>query len=1106
MPSLRTLFFLPALLFLNRVSLHAQVPAFNQQQISNKTAVDPANARALDSLQMLNEAHFKTNRMPSLVQQYNSIMSPGTNSPGQSSHPMRIIRKNGDDVQRNPGSRTNAICYVISGRDFLNQDSLVLWSGDPTLTSDGNVIVSGESTDYSRLPWGEGGFCIKTDLEGNVIWAKIYDSVANVDYNYVNYFKSIELRNGSILLAGRTTNHVSGNDDFILTKLDNNGNIIWLKTYASKFWQGFNGSGDFFLLRDLQEDPVTGEIYFVGSHWGGLAAITKMDPADGHIIWSNAYHSWDSDYPFGIVINADKLLLFQLENGYSNDSYIDATAINKTNGDTLYSKHYVQTGDRYAARLYNTYGSVKLDNGHFLLSGPTTLYYEYPVYTGTVDLHHAGVIELDENLDFVKAYGFKNRIESNGYNTKVSLSPEGTGVFTMLRYISGYTAEVEVDLFKDELIYHQRKRLHYNEGIPYEPPTLPLGDGGFLNIKLMGDSTVFAVDGSRIDYCRMHTSDTASLCLGVKDSATSIWYFNFESTSRHVDSIYRNVFTESRVKTFVASDFATNLTPSCTITSDCDTLAITASATIVCPGTDITLTIHKNKECGSLVPLAYDINFVNQVTRLNDTTYSFNFSQPGGGYIYGSLLGCVLRKDSVYIQVIPARNSLYLGLDTVICPGNQVKLNAGSGFASYTWQDGSTDSIFMVTTPGKYYVTAVNSCGTMYTDTLEVTSHAPIPISIGPDRSKCNNDTLRLTAPSGFISYTWSSNYNISSLTGQEVIVDPLVDTMYIVAAEKSPGCFAYDSIYITVMRSPQIYLGGDTSICNLDVLTLNAAAGFQTYQWSTGSIQQQLNIDQPGTYSIKATMANGCSSFDTLKLISLYDLPQPNLGPDSSVCIGQPRILHSAGDYISYVWNTGDISNTIMVSVAGKYWLTVTDTHGCLGTDTTLIPTEEVPPSGFLGLDTSICSYGNIVLRPTGSFNRLLWNTGSSQNSITITQPGSYWLEVVDRNNCKGQDTILVTPKECLQGLYVPSGFTPNGDGLNDLLVPMLFGDVKSFLFRIYNRWGEIIFQTTVPGTGWDGRLKGQKQDTNVFIWTCNYQLKDKKTEQASGKVVLIR
>ena len=87
-----------------------------------------------------------------------------------------------------------------------------------------------------------------------------------------------------------------------------------------------------------------------------------------------------------------------------------------------------------------------------------------------------------------------------------------------------------------------------------------------------------------------------------------------------------------------------------------------------------------------------------------------------------------------------------------------------------------------------------------------------------------------------------------------------------------------------------------------------------------------------------------------------------------------------------------------------------------------------------------------------------------------------------------------------------MPSGFTPNNDGLNDVLRPLLFGDIKSMKFQVYNRWGELVFETTKPGVGWDGSYKGQKQSSHVFVWICTYQLNGEIIESKRGTFVLIR
>ncbi|MBK8142456.1 MAG: gliding motility-associated C-terminal domain-containing protein [Chitinophagaceae bacterium] len=125
---------------------------------------------------------------------------------------------------------------------------------------------------------------------------------------------------------------------------------------------------------------------------------------------------------------------------------------------------------------------------------------------------------------------------------------------------------------------------------------------------------------------------------------------------------------------------------------------------------------------------------------------------------------------------------------------------------------------------------------------------------------------------------------------------------------------------------------------------------------------------------------------------------------------------------------------------------------------------------------------------------------------AISISDPGIYRLQVVDRNGCIGADTITVTQKQCLSGLFVPTAFTPNNDGLNDNLKAMLFGDILSFDFKIFNRYGAVVFASNNPAKGWDGTIAGLKQDAGVYVWVCKYKLAGKPELLEKGTFVLIR
>lgn len=494
-----------------------------------------------------------------------------------------------------------------------------------------------------------------------------------------------------------------------------------------------------------------------------------------------------------------------------------------------------------------------------------------------------------------------------------------------------------------------------------------------------------------------------------------------------------------------------------------------------------------------------------RVVSVSDSILRIKVNRSGSFVLRSKIFAnCDWLQDSITVQVSLTTRTLNLGKDTALCAGNSIVLNAGSGFASYLWQDGSTNSSITATQPGLYYV-EVASCNAVYKDSVLVSPAQPVPFTVGPDRSKCNSDTLHLSAQSGFLNYSWSNNYNISSTTAQNVVVNPLVDTTYYIKAEKTPGCFAYDTVRVMVHNSPVIDLGSDKSFCAGDSVSFNAGSGFANYLWSDGQSSQQITVKTAKQYSVLAITTQGCKSFDTVRVLNVFQLPVVSLDKNPGLCTGTSRTL-DGGNFASYQWNTGATSPTVSVNSTGKYLVTVTDGNGCKGSDSTIINTLYPLPSGFLPMDTVICSYGSLSLKSILPYNHYLWNTGSNNSSISISQPGVYWLEVTDNNVCKGRDSVIVSPKECLTGFYVPTAFTPNGDGKNDVFQPQLFGKVKKYRFTIYNRWGQLIFQTTEQLKGWDGKIRGLIQQTGVFVWTCTYQFDNDSEQTKKGTVILIR
>jgi len=553
--------------------------------------------------------------------------------------------------------------------------------------------------------------------------------------------------------------------------------------------------------------------------------------------------------------------------------------------------------------------------------------------------------------------------------------------------------------------------------------------------------------------------------------------------------------------------------PPCYQKTFCDTLKIHGTANSCDLQRDFTFTVFKNIQCGAKVNWFVDTSVLQSFQVVNDTTVVLRFDQTWQGWLYARMqTSCREFSDSVLVTIYDnSPGPVNIGPDTSICQSNSITLNAHRGYTTYLWNNGATDSLITITGSGTYYVDVTDACGNSFADSVLVSLASSVPISIGPDRTKCNSDTLQLQAPSGFISYAWSPDYNINTTNMQQVIINPAVDTAYTLKAEKTPGCFAYDTVYISVNSSPLVDLGSDQSFCTGDSLILDAGTRFTQYQWSNGNNMQQITVHAAGAYSVIGITAEGCKSFDTLTVLNVYPLPVVSLNNDPTLCTGDQRTLNAGNGFINYTWNTGSSSPSIIVNDIGVYSVTVTDVHGCKGTDITKITLMFPQPKGFLGPDTSICSYGDIQLKTMTPFDQYLWSTGGIASSIIIKQPGLYWLQVKDDHDCVGKDTIIVNPKDCGKGFFVPTAFTPNNDGKNDLLKPILLGNVIQYRFWIYNRWGELIFEKRNfniddKSMGWDGTYMGKDLPTDVFVYSTEMICDGGESFTLKGTIMIIR
>jgi gliding motility-associated-like protein len=933
-----------------------------------------------------------------------------------------------------------------------------------------------ETADKGFITGGWGGdnnhcFLMKIDKKGDIVWSKQI-----TEHNKQNGFfkKFIRLKDGNYIGVARSYRHSF--TDTWMVKFDEDGNIIWSKEQT---YPGGIGTDPFGITETSDGGLVIVGWYQPFPNFSG-SLITKLD-ANGKWVWSRGR--------MGQVNLTDVLeskgVLLVAGADYENKNGV-ILKLNLTTGAVLETKSYVIENKRTA--IY----TIRENNNRFFINAYT---YSSNVNNTTKQV----ILMLDMDLKLLSAQKFDFGFRSTWEYAAIAPIPEGG-------FIAGqadYYGETDVILYKVK-----------QDGTVEWKRQFPKKGGDFLfSLKLASDEGLIGAGVSnnfgnywnfQNDIFVIKTDALGLTSCSVVDPLLTVTNPTVTISTPTYD--YQSM-------TFPIVDIISStpsvIPPTVTRCEDiwqptCNSFKVWGDKNVCSIGEVVVYKAVRNNNCKVPVSWKIDTEYATQITA-NDSTITVKFKKAGFAKIKCSINDpCQPLSDSLEVQVSNDPVTINLGQDKAICPNNTLTLTAGRGFASYQWHDGSSDSIFQVTQPGLFYVTATNRCGAQLSDTIVITSTPPIAFAVGPDRIKCNDDTIHLSAPAGFLNYVWSNNYNISATDARNVIVNPLVDTSYYVKAEKTLDCFVFDTIRITVHRSPSIHLGNARELCIGDSLMLDAGLGFQMYKWSNGEASQKTFIKSAGQFSVIGIAGNGCQTKDTVKVI-VHPLPIIPLNKDTLACSGYGKEL-DAGIFEKYNWSTGASTRAILVNGLGKYAVTVTDERGCMNKDSVMINTLVPPPENFLPKDTAICSYGILTLRPNGAFSSYSWSDGTAASQIIINKPGTYSLQVKEEKGCIGIDSIVVSPKECKLGVFIPNVFTPNNDGKNDLFKATVFGPVKEFELVVYNRWGQEVFKTNDPARGWDGWVRGVAVQTNVYVWVCKYQIEGSPLQMDKGSITLIR
>jgi gliding motility-associated-like protein len=288
--------------------------------------------------------------------------------------------------------------------------------------------------------------------------------------------------------------------------------------------------------------------------------------------------------------------------------------------------------------------------------------------------------------------------------------------------------------------------------------------------------------------------------------------------------------------------------------------------------------------------------------------------------------------------------------------------------------------------------------------------------------------------------------------------------------------------------------------------VTFHAGPLLYDYLWSNGSTANEITVGQTGNYWVN--VSNQCGTVkDTVSLDQLYQLPYVALGAGGSFCEDSLVTLDAGNPGSTYVWTTGETTQTIVPQSTGNYGVNVTDAHNCSSSVVTAIEIVRLPHVTF-DPEVWLCPGEQLVLDAKTDYGNYMWQDGSGNAQYVATQPGIYWVQV--NNFCgSGGDTIVVGVYDCQCEFYVPNAFTPNADGKNEAFLPLTACSIETYDLKIYNRWGIMIFESVDLAAGWDGNYNGSQAPEAVYNYLITYTGHANThhvSDRLTGSVTLVR
>jgi hypothetical protein len=468
----------------------------------------------------------------------------------------------------------------------------------------------------------------------------------------------------------------------------------------------------------------------------------------------------------------------------------------------------------------------------------------------------------------------------------------------------------------------------------------------------------------------------------------------------------------------------------------------------------------------------------NIVWSTGETTPNITVSTSGAYTVdYDDGSGCGVNTSNTIVVTVNPLPTVNIAGELAICDGGSTTLDAGTGFLSYMWSNGSFTQTINVNTIDEFTVFVTDNNGCMNSGSVTTTVGTPPSPVITGNLGFCQGASTTLDAGAGFASYSWSTGGTSQSITAATADI-------YSVTVTTNSGCTGSTSAVIVENPLPTPAITGDDGFCPGETAILDAGDGYASYNWFNGANAQSVTVNAAGTYGVTVTDGNGCTGSDSQTITAFTPPMPPIISGGLTFCGGNTTVLDAGENLSSYLWSTGETTNTIVVSTVGTFSVTVTDNNGCTGMDqvTTSLDGELPPiPGPVSGPSTGLCGGSNLVysIDPVLNTDFYVWTvpdgmtitSGQGTTSITVDAIPNFTSGIIvpKANNACGQSPTFGQSFLLVQG-YPDVPDTPQG--------PINIGCISENTYMIDPIPGVDSYNWTVP----PGAIIAQGQGTNLI------------------------